>query len=103
MNAGAIPIRWGKTTEDYLPKNCFIAKEDFKSYQDLYTFIKNMPEETYFQYLENIKRYHESNLPLVFSCEYFAHTIIIAVLPGYNKEKAFTKDQLTILSRLITF
>ena len=51
LQAGSVPIYWGAPNIDqYVPKNCFINKNDFKSYEELYAFLKNMNDETYETY-----------------------------------------------------
>ncbi|GAI87814.1 unnamed protein product [marine sediment metagenome] len=43
MIARSVPIRWSEANvEGHIPKNCFISREDFENYEDLYQYIKNM-------------------------------------------------------------
>jgi alpha(1,3/1,4) fucosyltransferase len=75
--AGCIPIYWGADNiNDYIPKECFIDKRDFKSYDELYIFIKTMPNEQYIMYLNNIERYIHSEQSYQFKSEGFVKTII---------------------------
>ena len=72
FQAGCVPIYWGApNVETYIPKNCFIACTDFKSYEALYQFMKNMSEETYLVYLENIKSFLASDQAQVYTPRYF--------------------------------
>lgn len=75
--AGCVPVYWGaKNILDYIPKECFIDKREFKSYEELYHYIKNMPDAEYEEYLENIEKYLNSDKVKVFSSKYFAETIV---------------------------
>ena len=56
MEAGCIPIYWGAPNiENMFPKTVLLAWEDFKNWEDLYFYIKNMPQLEYLNYLDNIK------------------------------------------------
>ncbi len=99
--SGSIPVYWGPPNiTDYVPKNCFIDRRDFKDEQELYTFLKNMSKETYMAYLENIKKYVETEQAAQFSSENFADIVISSVIPSYSRVKAFTREQLRVLARL---
>ena len=48
LQAGSIPIYLGASNIDqYVPKECYINKNDFKTYEDLYSFLKKMDDRTY--------------------------------------------------------
>ncbi len=75
--AGCVPIYWGANNiTDYVPKNCFIDRREFASFQEVYDYIKNMSEDEYKQYLENIKLYLKSNLAQKFSSDWFINNFI---------------------------
>lgn len=59
----------------HIPENAFIDKRTFKTYDDLYRRIKNMPEKDYANYLENINKFLKSEKAYPFTAEYFAETI----------------------------
>jgi hypothetical protein len=70
--AGCVPIYWGaKNVESYIPKNCFIDYRDFKSKEELYSFLTSMSKKTYESYLENIRLFLQSDAAKVFSPNYF--------------------------------
>jgi len=74
--SGCVPIYWGESNIDkYIPKNTFIDKRLFKTYEELYSHIKNMPSEKYEEYLENIKKFIKSEKMYPFTAECFAETI----------------------------
>lgn len=104
LNAGCVPIYWGATNIDwYIPKNCYILREDFDSFQDIYNFIKNMPESKYQEYLNNIKAYLTSDAALLFSHENFIDTVLNVLFPNYDRRKVFNKNELSILEKVDTW
>lgn len=79
--AGSVPVYWGSNTiEQYVPKSCFVDRRDFKDNEELYTYLKNMPEQTYLTYLENIAQFLKSPEAQKFSAEHFAATFSHIVL-----------------------
>lgn len=70
FRAGCVPIYWGASNiADYVPRNCFINKENFKSYSELYEYIKNINKEEYQNYINNIKLFLNSEKAKLFSIE----------------------------------
>lgn len=70
--AGCVPIYWGpQNVEKYIPKSCFIDYRDFHNNEELYQYIKTMPQKTYDQYIENICHFLKSDQAQFFSVEYF--------------------------------
>ena len=65
---------------DHIPKDCFIDKRDFISYESLYDFIINMNDVAYMKYLNNIETYINSKKRLEFTADYFAKTIVETIL-----------------------
>ena len=85
--AGCIPIYWGAPNiTEYVPPETFIDKKEFDSYFDLYNYIKNMPDETYKNYLDAIKKFITSNEIYPFSAEYFADLIVNEIQTGGQKK-----------------
>ena len=65
--------------EKYVPKNCFISMEDFKNWEDLYFYIKNIPQLEYLNYLDNIKYYIENvalELAPTTNCGFYLNAIL---------------------------
>jgi len=78
--AGTIPIYWGpENILDYIPKDCFIDYRDFSSNEEVYHFIKNMDELTYYGYIERIAAFLNSPAAQLFSPDYFDKTLFDAV------------------------
>lgn len=85
--AGCIPIYWGAPNiTDYVPSETFINKKDFDTYSELYDYIKYMPEETYLDYLDAIKRYVNSKEIDLFGAENFADILIKEIQTGENEK-----------------
>ncbi len=77
MFAGCIPIYLGAPdVTDYIPKEAFIDKRNFKTYDDLYRYLKNMSEPEYLGYLQAIEKFVDGKKIHPFSAESFAETII---------------------------
>lgn len=87
--AGCVPICWGAPNlSDHVPKNCYIARSDFASNEELYNFLNTMKEEEYNKYLENIRKYLASSQAYGFTSDNFVKTfmeIIRAPVPEKNK------------------
>ena len=83
FEVGCIPVYWGASNiTDYIPKKCFIDRRDFKNIEDLYRYLKNMKEEKYNQYLQNIKTYMQSESPRLFTYE----SVLEAITEALTKD-----------------
>ena len=79
--AGCIPIYWGaNNVTEHIPKECFIDKREFESYEDLYEYINYMSNEEYLKYINAIENYLNSSKANEFRAEYFANTIVETIL-----------------------
>ncbi|RXJ84872.1 glycosyltransferase family 10 domain-containing protein [Arcobacter sp. CECT 8985] len=79
--AGCVPIYWGaKNVTEYIPRECFIDKREFDSFERIYDYIKNMDEKTYINYLNAIEKFLNSSKADPFRAENFASTIVNEVL-----------------------
>jgi len=79
--AGCVPIYWGTNNIlNYVPKECFIDFRDFNSYEKLFNFIKNISDEEYVMYLNNIEKYLNSELAFQFTGKYFAKQLTATIL-----------------------
>lgn len=79
--AGCIPVYWGAPNiTDFVPSNVFIDKRNFKTYDELYKYMKNMPNSEYTTYLENIKKFLNSDKMYLFSAENFSKIIVENIL-----------------------
>lgn len=74
--AGCVPVYWGaNNVTDHIPKECFIDKRDFKSYEELYHYMKNMSDRAYLSYLDSIEGFLKSDKGYTFTSECFTRTI----------------------------
>lgn len=79
--AGCVPIYYGAPNiTDYIPENCFIDRRKFKNYSEIYNYLKNLSEEDYMKYIENINNFLNSSKAYPFSAECFTETILNEVL-----------------------
>lgn len=79
--AGCVPIYWGaKNVTKHIPKECFIDKRDFESFEDIYQFINELDKATYMKYLNNIENFLNSSKADPFRAEVFADTIVCEIL-----------------------
>jgi hypothetical protein len=79
--AGCVPIYWGANNiTEHIPKNCYIDKRDFETYESMYENIVNMSEDEYSGYLENIEVYLNSEQSYEFTADYFSDTIAKSIL-----------------------
>lgn len=78
FNAKVVPIYWGAdNVTDYIPKECFIDKRDFESYEGLLEYIQGMTESEYEQRIRKIEEYLKSDMfKSTFSSEAVADQII---------------------------
>ncbi|NGX39370.1 MAG: putative glycosyltransferase EpsE [Chlamydiae bacterium] len=77
FHAGTVPIYLGAPNiTDYVPEDCFIAREDFADNSSLYNYLKSMSEEEYNGYLSNIKRFLKSEKARLFSEDHFIEIVM---------------------------
>lgn len=77
FHAGCIPVYWGAPNiNSYIPKNCYISREDFGSDQEMVEFLQGMNEAEYCSYLSNIKKYLESSQSYPFSSDAFVERMV---------------------------
>ncbi len=78
FNAKVIPIYWGAdNVTDYIPKECFIDKRDFATYDELLAYISGMTVKEYDHRIQKIEEYLKSNIyKATFSSDAVADQII---------------------------
>lgn len=78
---GCVPIYLGaENIAQHIPSNTFIDKRDFKTYDELYQYIKNMPDKEYKGYLDALKNAVAKDKFYAFSPEHFTNTICDRIL-----------------------
>jgi glycosyltransferase involved in cell wall biosynthesis len=72
FQAGTVPIYWGAPNiTQYIPKNCFIAREDFKDEAQLSHYLRHMSSQTHAAYLQNIQQFLNSPEAQLYSIDHF--------------------------------
>jgi len=75
--AGCVPIYWGASNiTNHIPVDTFIDRRKFGTYEELYKYLKNIPDKEYIGYLDAIKDYVQGERIYPFSAEYFTKKII---------------------------
>ena len=99
FHAGCVPVYLGAPNVDqYIPKNCYISREDFESDETLYQFLKNMNASDYQQYLGNIQSFLKSSEAKIHSREHFVATIMSNVFTESTMEQASLYAQIKDLN-----
>lgn len=85
--AKTIPIYWGADNiENYVPRDCYIDKREFKTYEELYEYINNMSEEEYNRKIKNIEKYLKSESYSKFLGKKFSETIYDVIINEKTEE-----------------
>lgn len=83
--AGIVPVYWGAPDiEKHIPADCWIRREDFRSHEELYSFLSSMTEAKYASYLDAIDRFLSSPAARAFSPKTFAETIQRQILQDFG-------------------
>ena len=86
---GIIPVYLGaRNITDYVAENCFIDRRKFASDAELYEFMKAMDEETFNNYLDNIRKYLNGPQVKLFSIEQFVNIFINNVIKDHHETDA---------------
>ncbi|MBS0655167.1 MAG: hypothetical protein JSR46_05280 [Verrucomicrobia bacterium] len=81
FTAACVPIYWGATNiSEYIPSNCYIDRTQFASMRDLVKYLKNMPEDEYNRYIENIQAFLKSEKAQAFTRRQLADAILKQLL-----------------------
>ena len=76
--AGIVPVYSGADdVNKYVPSECFISYNQFKSVAEMRRFLKEMEKKEYEKYLSEIDRLLNSNLQKEFTGELFAKQVIM--------------------------
>lgn len=76
MAAGCVPVYWGAPNiEQYVPRECFIDRREFKTDEELVSYLLKMPASEYDTKLSAIDRYLESQSHRLFEAESVAETV----------------------------
>ncbi len=79
--AGCVPVyRGASNVTDYIPRDTFIDRRNFKTYDELYKYLKNMSGIEYSNYLDAIKDFILGDKIYPFSAKYFAERIVNEII-----------------------
>ena len=85
--AGCVPVYWGApNVTEHVPRDTFIDRRNFVSYDELYSYLKNMPDERYLEYLDAIKSFVTSDRIYPFSAQCFVDTLISEIMGDLTSE-----------------
>jgi hypothetical protein len=75
--AGCVPIYWGASNvTKYIPRNCFIARQKFKTFDALVRYLKLISEEEFNDYIQNIRTFLQSKEAQQFSQQAFLDVLM---------------------------
>ncbi|RUM91425.1 MAG: hypothetical protein DSZ27_06455 [Thiomicrospira sp.] len=75
--AGCVPVYWGADNIDnHIPNSCYIDMRNFPTYESLYSFLINISDHEYENYLNEIELFFASEKAERFSASYFVRTLI---------------------------
>lgn len=75
--AGVVPIYWGATNiSDFIPKQAYIDRTEFKDNEELYQFLKSITKEQYETYLQAADAFLQSEKAKIFTFDHLAETIV---------------------------
>jgi hypothetical protein len=74
---GVVPVYWGApNVRDHIPPECFVDVKDFKSYEELYEYLANMPSYEYKNYIYAINKFLASPEAEQFYNAHFVDTML---------------------------
>ena len=74
---GVVPVYWGApNVRDHIPPECFVDTKDFKSYEELYEYLVNMPSYEYVKYINAIRKFITSSDAEQFYNAHFVDTLL---------------------------
>lgn len=75
--SGCVPVYWGPgNIGTHIPSECFIDRRDFRNYEEMYSFLKAMDDETYRRYQESPRTFLRGPKAYPFSWQYFVETLV---------------------------
>jgi hypothetical protein len=84
--AGCVPVYLGASNVlDYIPSECFIDMRNFPSYESLYRFVRELSDEQYLDYLNNIDRFLQSEGARPFRAESFGQRVCEGILGNHGR------------------
>jgi len=86
--AGTVPIYYGApNVQDYIPKECFIDFQEFRSYEELYQLLTTMTEVEYQSYLDAVKAFIATPEYYEFTSKRYAEVVLEQIQSVMNESK----------------
>ena len=80
ITSGAVPIYCGADNiEEYIPRDCYILKDEFSNYEELYGYIRKISKEKYEDYLKAADEYISSEKIRAFGGAEYADSVYRAI------------------------
>jgi hypothetical protein len=74
---GVVPVYLGApNVRDHIPPECFVDVKDFKTYEELYKFLSDMPHYEYMGYIDAINKFITSPAAEQFYNAHFVDTLL---------------------------
>ena len=74
---GCVPVYLGPDEiTEYVPENCFVDFRRFRSFKELYEFMREYDERQYEEFLESVNKYVRSEMIRPFTTQFFVETIL---------------------------
>ncbi|MBS0648530.1 MAG: glycosyltransferase [Verrucomicrobia bacterium] len=87
FQAGTVPVYWGAPNiSQYIPKNCYIARADFKDEAELYRYLRYMTPQVHAEYLKNIQLFLNSKEAQLYSIDHFIENFIHLIKSATSEE-----------------
>lgn len=104
MNAGTVPVYLGAPNiREYVPEACFIDKEAFKTYDELYDYLNTMPDTKYNDYIACIKNFvSPQNKNRVQDIDKAVQTIEKAIFDKTPQQKLIEKTK-NVIKKILSF
>ena len=102
--AGCVSVYYGaRNVTDYIPKECFIDFRDFADYEELYSFMMNMKEKEYNEYLKAVKKFLQTDAYKEFTSEAYVRNVMQAIedLKYKKVNRNFYKVKLDLIWHVI--
>jgi len=81
LRMGVVPIYHGASNiSDYIPRDIFISKNDFKTYEELSLYLLNLNDENYNDIIKKIKDFFLSDKIKIFTDQYNVNLISSKIL-----------------------
>ncbi len=81
FKVGVVPVYLGSpTVQDEIPSDCFIDRRQFSSDEHLYQYLISITEDRFNNYLENIRRFLDSDEAKLFDEDHFVLSIVNGIL-----------------------